>query len=55
MQKGLQLYQKLDYYTGVFLWVLQIFKNTFFTEHLRAAAADHSFFKGTLMQIWKSP
>ena len=36
---GQQLYQKRDCGTGVFLWNLQIFKNTFLTEHLRATAS----------------
>ena len=32
--------------TGVFLWFCEIFKNTFFTEHLRVA--------GELWEIWNT-
>ena len=37
---GLQLYWKRDPGTGIFLWILLISKNTFFTEHLWATASD---------------
>ena len=33
------LIKKRDFNTGVFLWILQNFKNTSFTEHLRANAS----------------
>ena len=36
---GLQLYQTSDSDTGVFMWVLQYSKNTFFTDHLWATAS----------------
>ena len=36
---GLQLFEKRDSGTGVFLWILRNFKNTFFTEHLQTAAS----------------
>ena len=35
----LQLYLKRDSGTGVFLWIFKIFKNTFFTEHLRTTVS----------------
>ena len=35
----LQLYQKRDSATGVFLWILKQFKNTLFTEHLWISAS----------------
>ena len=35
----LQLYLKRDSGTGVFLWIFEIFKNTFFTEHLRTTVS----------------
>ena len=28
--------------TGVFLWILEISKNIFFTEHLQATAPDNN-------------
>ena len=31
----LYVYQKRDSGTGIFLWILRKFKNTFFTEHFR--------------------
>ena len=37
--KSLQLYLKMDSNTGVFLLILQSFKNTFFREHVRATAS----------------
>ena len=37
-----QLHQNRDSCTGVFLWVLQSFKDTFFAEHDQATASDHS-------------
>ena len=36
----LQLYQKRDSGTCVFLWICEISKNTFFTENLRATASE---------------
>ena len=36
---GLELYLKRDSNTGVFLWVLEIFRNSFFTEHLQVTAS----------------
>ena len=38
---GLQIYLKRDSDTGVFLCILQIFKNTFFVEHLQAIASQN--------------
>ena len=32
--------KKRDFGTGVFLWICEISKNTFFTEHLRATASS---------------
>ena len=40
---GLQLYLKRGSGADVFLWILQIFTSTFFTEHLRTTASDSSF------------
>ena len=42
----LQLYQKRDSNAGVFMWDFQIFKNTFFKEHLRATASKISNMTG---------
>ena len=40
IEVGLQLYHKRDSSTGVFLWVLPDFKNTFFKEHTLATASE---------------
>ena len=40
IEAGLQLYQKTDSSTGVFLWILPNFKNTFFKEHTLATASE---------------
>ena len=37
---SLQLYSKRDFDTNVFLWILRIFKNTYFKEHLRTTVSD---------------
>ena len=37
---GLKLYQKIDSGTVVFLRILEISKNTFFTEHLWTTASE---------------
>ena len=36
------LHPNRDSCTGVFLWVLQNFKDTFFAEHDQTTASDHS-------------
>ena len=37
---GLHLYSKRDSGTGVFLWIYEISKNFFFTEHLQETASS---------------
>ena len=37
---SLQLYSKRDFDTNVFLWILRIFKNNYFKEHLRTTVSD---------------
>ena len=37
---SLQLYSKRDFDTNVFLWILRIFKNAYFKEHLRTTVSD---------------
>ena len=46
---NLQPYQKRDSGTGVFLWILRNFANTFFTEQLRWLLL--TFFTGYLLMI----
>ena len=47
---GLQLYWKRDSDTGVFLWICEISKKTFFTEH---SAARKSFLVEAVHHILK--
>ena len=43
---------KRDSNTNVFLWILQIFKNSYFDEHLLTTASD--FFKTATEQQWSA-
>ena len=52
---GLQLYQKRDSATGVFSWILQVSKNTFFTEYLRMTASAYFQSKQEESQKLHSP
>ena len=47
---GLQLYEKRDSDTGAFQWIQRIFKNIFFSEHLRTTASKFYNWK---QSFWK--
>ena len=49
--RGLQFCWKRDSRTGVFLWILQNFMNTYFTEQTRATASSHK--QVTINPTWR--